>query len=218
MNPRAAYVTLLTKTSYLPGTLVLDHGLRSVNSKYPLVVMVTPSLPFDARETLRKSRIVIREVATLQPEDGAHRLAAHDARFADTWTKLRCIFHCKLYRPLDELMSPVEALSWLSMRYVLWEALFFALMRAIVADCPPRLWHDCHEEHGRTNGDGASKRRNRGGTCLCLQSTEVEALPPRLVSHNFIIAHRALIFIQDPWKLCTFRCYTPNRVASTCDR
>ncbi|RDB29377.1 Galactinol synthase 2 [Hypsizygus marmoreus] len=89
MTLKAAYVTLLTKTSYLPGTLVLDHGLRSVQSRYPLVVMVTPSLPKGARDVLERRGIKIREVDTLKPEEGAHKLAAHDERFADTWTKLR---------------------------------------------------------------------------------------------------------------------------------
>ncbi|EDR15646.1 glycosyltransferase family 8 protein [Laccaria bicolor S238N-H82] len=65
-----AYVTLLTKTSYLPGVLVLHHGLRAVESKHPLVVMVTPSLPRSARDVLRKQGITLREVETLQPREG----------------------------------------------------------------------------------------------------------------------------------------------------
>jgi hypothetical protein len=84
-----AYVTLLTKTSYLPGVLVLHHGLRVVESKHPLVVMVTPSLPRSARDVLRKQGITLREVEMLQPREGVHVLAEHDVRFGDTWTKLR---------------------------------------------------------------------------------------------------------------------------------
>jgi len=89
MSSDCAYVTLLTNTSYLAGVLVLHNCLRAVNSKYPLVVMVTPSLPEDARAVLRERRICIREVKTLQPPEGRHTLHGHDARFADTWTKLR---------------------------------------------------------------------------------------------------------------------------------
>ncbi|KAG6816287.1 hypothetical protein H0H87_007230 [Tephrocybe sp. NHM501043] len=89
MSRKAAYVTLLTKTSYLAGTLVLDYGLRAVNSKYPLVVMVTPTLPSEARDVLRNHGILTREVDSLQPKEGSHSLSTHDARFADTWTKLR---------------------------------------------------------------------------------------------------------------------------------
>ncbi|KAG6820376.1 hypothetical protein H0H93_001347 [Arthromyces matolae] len=89
MNPKAAYVTLLTKSSYLAGTLVLDYGLRAVHSKYPLVVMVTPSLPLEAREVLTQRGILMREVESLHPRENSHTLASHDERFADTWTKLR---------------------------------------------------------------------------------------------------------------------------------
>ncbi|KXN89910.1 Galactinol synthase 1 [Leucoagaricus sp. SymC.cos] len=83
-----AYTTLLTKASYLPGILVLDHGLRSTGSRYPLVVMVTPTLSQDAREILKKSGIVIREINSLQPTSASGKQLFED-RFADTWTKLR---------------------------------------------------------------------------------------------------------------------------------
>jgi hypothetical protein len=51
--------------------------------------MVTPTLPQEARDVLKKKGIIMREVAPLLPSDGVHKLAAHDSRFADTWTKLR---------------------------------------------------------------------------------------------------------------------------------
>jgi hypothetical protein len=89
---QAAYVTLLTNSNYLPGTLVLDHCLRSVQSKYPLVVMVTPQLPEDAKKILRNRQIDMHEVDTLLPAEGVHKLSDADARFHDTWTKLRSFF------------------------------------------------------------------------------------------------------------------------------
>ncbi|KAF8179651.1 nucleotide-diphospho-sugar transferase [Pholiota molesta] len=89
MPSKAAYVTLLTSISYLPGVLVLNQSLRRVKSKYRLVVMVTPSLPDSARKVLSRQRIGITEVETLRPPEGKHNLHAHDSRFADTWTKLR---------------------------------------------------------------------------------------------------------------------------------
>ena len=92
MSMKAAYVTLLTTTSYLPGALVLDYGLRAAQSAYPLVVMITPSLPQEARNLLQRRGIVTREVELLQPSEGSHTLAAHDERFTDTWTKLRSVF------------------------------------------------------------------------------------------------------------------------------
>ncbi|KAJ7170003.1 glycosyltransferase family 8 protein [Mycena filopes] len=85
----AAYVTLLTKTSYVAGTLVLDYGLKDTKSKFPLVVMVTPEFPREGRSVLKKQGIPMREIQTLLPEDGVHSLAAADERFRDTWTKLR---------------------------------------------------------------------------------------------------------------------------------
>jgi hypothetical protein len=90
MARRVAYVTLLTKTSYLPGVLVLDHTLRSVDSAFPLIVMATPTLPQDARSVLERRGISIRPIESLNPP-GGHSLSSYDARFADTWTKLRCV-------------------------------------------------------------------------------------------------------------------------------
>lgn len=84
----AAYATLLTNTSYLPGVLILDHSLRQVQSKYPLVVMITPSLPQTAVDVLHKREITTILVQSLVPDQGRFNIAA-DERFADTWTKLR---------------------------------------------------------------------------------------------------------------------------------
>ena len=89
MSARAAWVTLLTKSSYLAGTLVLQQSLLSVETKYPLVVLATPQLSQEAREIVKKRGILIRDIDQLQPATGSHTLAEHDARFGDTWTKLR---------------------------------------------------------------------------------------------------------------------------------
>ncbi len=86
---KAAYVTLLTRQSYLPGALVLGYGLRSVKSKYDLVAMITPSLSTDVRNILQKQGIILREVESLKPDAGKHNLNHYDSRFEDTWTKLR---------------------------------------------------------------------------------------------------------------------------------
>lgn len=91
MARRAAYVTLLTTANYLPGVLVLDCTLRSVESAFPLIVMVTPTLPQDVRSVLERRGISMRPVESLRPPEGKHSLSTHDARFADTWTKLRCV-------------------------------------------------------------------------------------------------------------------------------
>jgi hypothetical protein len=91
MIRNAAYATLLTKSAYLPGTLVLELTLRMVGSQYPLVVMVTPALPKEARDVLKSRKIKIIDVEGLQPKEGVHSLAVRDRRFMDTWTKLRCV-------------------------------------------------------------------------------------------------------------------------------
>ncbi|KAI6132726.1 glycosyltransferase family 8 protein [Pisolithus croceorrhizus] len=89
LDRQAAYVTLLTKSSYFPAVLVLDYTLRSVGSCYPLVVMVTASLPQECRYVLTGRGIRLRDIANLEALEGVHSLAHHDTRFHDTWTKLR---------------------------------------------------------------------------------------------------------------------------------
>lgn len=84
-----AYVTLLTKESYLPGTLVLHHTLRSVGSKYDLIIMAPPALSARARNLLQRRQIKVVDIHGLYPTEGVHSLSAADERFRDTWTKLR---------------------------------------------------------------------------------------------------------------------------------
>jgi len=117
MGIKAAYATLLTKTSYLPGVLVLDYTLRSVGSEYPLVVMATPTLPQEARNILTRRRITVIDVQPLPPPVGLDALPAQDARFVEAWAKLR-VFELADYdrivlldadmivmRKMDELME-----------------------------------------------------------------------------------------------------------------
>lgn len=88
---RATYVTLLTKLSYLPGALVLEHGLRKVGSKYPLLIMVTAELPGAAKELLQRRKIGLIEIESLLPKEGTASYSKEDIRFKDTWTKLRYV-------------------------------------------------------------------------------------------------------------------------------
>ena len=91
MKVDKAWVTLLTKESYLAGCLVLDYTLRKVESAYPLVVFATPDLPARARDVLRERGVHLRDIDFLEPA-AEHRsqFPEHDHRFAETWTKLRC--------------------------------------------------------------------------------------------------------------------------------
>lgn len=85
-----AWATLLTKTSYLQGALVLADSLARHRSKYPLVVFATQELPQVARDTLDARGIRVRDIDFLEPpKENRGELDEHDRRFADTWTKLR---------------------------------------------------------------------------------------------------------------------------------
>ncbi|GAA6061250.1 hypothetical protein JCM10212_000691 [Sporobolomyces blumeae] len=121
-----AWVTLLTKTSYLQGCLVLDHSLRRVSSKYPLVVFATPELPREARDILQHRGIKFREIEYIQPPNNGKELDEHDKRFADTWTKLRCFEMVEydrvvmldsdmvVVRNMDELMEMDLEPGWIA--------------------------------------------------------------------------------------------------------
>lgn len=88
MGPRV-YMTLLTRTSYLPGTLVLHYSLQATKPDYQLVVVVTRSLPIEAREILERSGIIIKEVDLLLLPATRFDPSKTAARFADIWTKAR---------------------------------------------------------------------------------------------------------------------------------
>ncbi|OAX44738.1 nucleotide-diphospho-sugar transferase [Rhizopogon vinicolor AM-OR11-026] len=130
MSRRLAYVTLLTKPSYLPGVLVLDHTLRSVNSAFPLVVMATHSLPEDTLSVLERRGIPIFPIASLRPPEGLHSLSSHDTRFTDTWTKLRAFELVEfervilldadmiVMRNMDELFDIEMPPSWIAAAHV----------------------------------------------------------------------------------------------------
>ena len=88
--PKKAWATLLTKTSYLQGALVLHHSLAEHGTRYPFVVFATKELPQDARVILQQRGIAVRDIDYLQPPDEQRKkLDEHDRRFEDTWTKLR---------------------------------------------------------------------------------------------------------------------------------
>lgn len=118
---KCCWVTLVTKASYLPGAIILAYSLSVQRSKYPLVVLVTPSLPKSSlhalkSEALRNPTLHIREIEHLRlPLSQKTTLIAQ--RFEDTWTKLRvfeltsfdtCIFldgDIAIYRNMDELFD-----------------------------------------------------------------------------------------------------------------
>ena len=118
---KRAWVTLLTRSSYLPGVISLAWSLKAQESKYPLIVLVTPSLPSSSLRALEleKNHNDILEIRPtkplLLPNDRPTTLIA--ARFEDTWTKLRafeltnyeaCVFldaDIAVYRNMDSIFD-----------------------------------------------------------------------------------------------------------------
>ncbi|KAL8771485.1 MAG: hypothetical protein Q9209_003155 [Squamulea sp. 1 TL-2023] len=121
MDAKRAWVTLLTRSSYLPGVITLAHSLSTHDTAYPLIVLVTPSLPESALQALEleskhNKSLVIHPVELLLPTDN-QRNASVASRFEDTWTKLRafqltsydaCVFldaDLTVYKNMDELFE-----------------------------------------------------------------------------------------------------------------
>ena len=92
-TPKRAWATLLTRASYLPGVLTLAYTLKKHATHYPLIVLVTPSLPKSSVRALEiESRhnplLVVHPVEPLLPP-AHHKTTLIASRFEDTWTKLR---------------------------------------------------------------------------------------------------------------------------------
>jgi hypothetical protein len=86
---KGAFATLCTKDEYLPGALVVHKGLQDMNSQYPFIVLATETLTEAARDVLKNRGIYVEMISPIYPTDGSYVLSQHDARFAETWTKLR---------------------------------------------------------------------------------------------------------------------------------
>ncbi|KAI0025792.1 nucleotide-diphospho-sugar transferase [Xylariomycetidae sp. FL0641] len=92
---RYAYITLITRASYLAGVVILAHTLRQHGSRHPLIVLYTPcSLAAHAVRALELEAaahaglLELRTCAPLRPPGDA-QVSLIAERFADTWTKLR---------------------------------------------------------------------------------------------------------------------------------
>ncbi|KAL9131181.1 MAG: hypothetical protein Q9217_000834 [Psora testacea] len=118
---KRAWVTLLTRPSYLPGVITLAFSLSRHKSRYPLIVFVTPSLPRSCLRALElegenNASVIVHAVEYLRlPNNQKATLIA--SRFEDTWTKLRafeltsydtCVFldaDLTIYRNMDQLFD-----------------------------------------------------------------------------------------------------------------
>jgi inositol 3-alpha-galactosyltransferase len=87
-----AYCTLITRSSYLAGVLILAHTLTKSGSAYPLIVLYTDTLPQSSIRALEleapHSNLILYKVSALLPRENVH-ITLIAERFADTWTKLR---------------------------------------------------------------------------------------------------------------------------------
>ena len=87
-----AYITLITRASYLPGVITLAYTLKKHRSEYPLVVLHPPNLHKSASKALElestSSNIILRQCDLLHPPEG-NNVQLVWSRFEDTWTKLR---------------------------------------------------------------------------------------------------------------------------------
>lgn len=118
-KPKRAWVTLLTRPSYLPGVITLAYSLQTHSTAYSLVVLITPSLPESCLralelEALHNPLLTVHPVEPLLPTGSVTLIAA---RFEDTWTKLRafeltsyeaCVFldaDLTVYRNMDEVFD-----------------------------------------------------------------------------------------------------------------
>lgn len=128
--PSRAWVTLLTRPSYLPGVITLAYSLQTVFTRYPLVVLVTQSLTEPGIQALKFEAahnpfIIVHYVGNLiPPSGGPKKLIA--SRFEDTWTKLRafeltacdrCVFldaDITVFRNMDELFDLDLPADWIA--------------------------------------------------------------------------------------------------------
>lgn len=149
-GPRRAYVTLLTNARYLPGLvrrarllrspildltarclslqLLLDHTMKQVDTRYPLVVLTTPSFLSEHLDLLETLGMETRRIELLEPK-GEVKLIAE--RFKDTWSKLQAF-------ALEEY--EVRTRGGL-LRFPL------AHLARRAARRSPRLRHDCLQQH-----------------------------------------------------------------------
>ncbi|POY73621.1 hypothetical protein BMF94_3155 [Rhodotorula taiwanensis] len=127
---RKAYVTLLTNERYLAGLLLLDHTMKVVGTRHPLVVLTTASFPERHLNLLKTLGIECRVVGLLEPK-GEVKLIAE--RFRDTWSKLQAfaledyervvLLDCDmtLFENIDHLLDDEDILpgsDWIAASHV----------------------------------------------------------------------------------------------------
>lgn len=107
---KTAWVTLLTRSSYLPGVVILAHSLVKHKSRYPLIVLITPSFPSSMVSSLLQecelTNSHVLPIESLSPPKSNTPASLIASRFEDTWTKLRVF---ELYKNGFEKMVFLDA-------------------------------------------------------------------------------------------------------------
>ena len=145
-----AYVTLLTRPSYLAGAVLLAYTLNKHSPDTPLIICYTPdTLPEPSvnafKAEAKHSNIILHPVSHLRlPEDGTeHGMVAE--RFIDTWTKLRVL-------DLHEMAQNFSRICWLDADMMIFSN-------------PSPLIFNAHNDEYLKGGDGM--RIMAVHTCVC---------------------------------------------------
>ena len=145
-----AYVTLLTRPSYLAGAILLAYTLTKHTPSTPLIITYTPeTLPESSIQAFKSeakhSNIILHPVEHLRlPDDGTEAGMVAE-RFIDTWTKLRVF-------DLWDMQEKWERLCWLDADMM------------VFSDPSPLIFNEENDEY-LNGGDGM--RLMAVHTCVC---------------------------------------------------
>ena len=132
-TPRAAWVTVLTNNAYSLGVVALANSLSEVETDFPLVVLVTDSVPASAREQCSAAGCDVRDIERLSLPDGVGGGPVYAcAHFAECWHKLRVW-------ELDDF----EQVALLDADMVVLKNMDELLTRPLNAGCCVRAVHEC---------------------------------------------------------------------------
>lgn len=100
-----AYITLLTNDNYLPGIIILNESLKSVNSKYPLKCIVTDYVSEQVITELNSYNIETIKVNTIYfPDKIAEFNKQIDQKFAETWKHCLAKLYCFTFTNYDKVI------------------------------------------------------------------------------------------------------------------
>jgi inositol 3-alpha-galactosyltransferase len=167
-----AYVTLLTRPSYLAGAVLLAYTLNKHSPNTPLIITYTPETLAETsinafKAEAKHSNIILHPVEHLRlPEDGTeHGMVAE--RFIDTWTKLR------VFDLWDMPEHNFERICWLDADMM------------IFSNSSPLIFNSSNDEYLK-GGDGM--RTMAVHTCVCNLDHDSWA-PPEWNQQNCAMHH-----------------------------